>query len=269
MRSDFILFRKGSAMGLHTKTARIVIALISVALIGATTASAGIITVEDLSAPVSIVGITGFTTTGADMSGMRVTTTFVGGNTETQIWAASGVDSGQVAGDTGDTGPTPNAWVLSQSGDTYSTASDNWTLTTINQETEIESILLEGLLGGTQGIVFDRTFGGVEGTPNSALGLDFNSSLPDLMDVRVVYSNPIQVGADPVVGDLFGSVLIQFDSESLGFVGFNAFVNNGLFTFRQDTDTVGLPPNGQAPEPGSALLLLGAGLLALYRRRRG
>jgi hypothetical protein len=266
MRSDIILFRKGSAMGLHTKTARIVIALVTVALLGASSASAGIITVEDLSAPVSIVGITGFTTTGADMGGMRVTATFVGGNTETQIWAASGVDSGQVAGNTGDSGPTPNAWVLSQSGDTYSPSSDNWTLTTVNQETEIESILLEGLLGGTQGIVFDRTFGGVEGTVNSALGLTFNSSLPDLMDIRVTYSNPIQVGANPVVGDLFGSVLIQFDTERLGSLGFNAFVNGGVFTFRQDTDTVGLP-NGQAPEPGT-LLLLGAGLVALYRRRR-
>jgi hypothetical protein len=196
-----------------------------------------------------IPGLTGFATTGAMMDGMQVTACFSVSGCQTLSWADTGANSGGVSG---------NGWGLSVNGDTFSANIWQFFIDTNANVGQLLSLLLDGRSSFT---VFDRTNPST-GTPGSAQGRDFNTSVGDVIDVT--YLNPTAIIPGSPVGDLFQAVLIEFAPGVTG----GPSGPRSSFTFSQDTDNdIRIT---QVPEPGSlALLAVGALGLALSRRRRG
>lgn len=119
--------------------------------------------------PQSTTDLTGFTTLGSGMDGMRVTATFADGFTELATWARTGSSSGGAIG---------SNWTLREQGDTFGSA---WALSHARAS---------GLVGlffdaGTGGTIFDVNFDSgvirpgestLMGTPNSARGWSFDTT---------------------------------------------------------------------------------------------
>lgn len=197
----------------------------------------------DLSTVVMVPGISQFTTHGADMAGMTVTVNFVGGS-ETVQWVATGASTGAATGASG--------WSISAAGDTFNTnawAADFGDL-------QVTSFVLDGSTGLT---LFDRNFDPLPGTPGSADGRDFVSTLLNDDDVLATYSNVVGVGAVPPVTDIFHILTVSFAEVENGTI-------SGAFDFTQDTDN---DIRIQIPEP-AMLPLFGLGLasIAIISRKR-
>lgn len=206
------------------------------------TANSAVIS-TDLSTVVMVPGISQFTTDGADMAGMTVTVNFVGGS-ETVQWAATGASSGAATGASG--------WSISASGDTFNT--NAWSADFGNLQ--VTSFVLDGTTGLT---LFDRNFDPLPGTPGSADGRDFVSTLLNDDDVLATYSNVVGIGAAPPVGDIFHILTVSFAEVENGTI-------SGAFDFTQDTDN---DIRIQIPEP-AMLPLFGLGLagIAIISRKR-
>ena len=199
--------------------------------------------VTDVSSPVSIPGISDFQTSGADMDGMAVTVNFFGGGSETVAWADTGpVGAGAALG---------TGWSISLTGDSFSNA---WQVDFGNLA--VTSFVMNGAPGLT---VFDIDNAANPGTPGSALGLEFASSIDTLTDPVVTYSNVIQVGAAPPFGDLFEVMTVDLSGLEIGGI-------SGQFTFVQDTDN-DIRRDVPLPEPGT-LGILGGALIAIGLIRR-
>tara|TARA_R110000868_G_scaffold28525_4_gene106863 strand:- start:13453 stop:14160 length:708 start_codon:yes stop_codon:yes gene_type:complete len=200
----------------------------------------------DLSTQVSVPGISQFTTDGADMVGMSVTVNFFGGGSETVAWAATGPQSGAATGAFG------TGWSISSSGDTFNT--NAWAADFGNLQ--VTSFVMDGTTGLT---LFDRDFDPLPGTPGSADGRDFATTLVSDALVQATYSNVVSIGATPPVGDIFHILTVDFAEVENGTV-------SGLFNFTQDTDN---DIRIQVPEP-AMLPVFGLGLagLAIAARRR-
>jgi len=209
----------------------------------------------------NIPGLTGFATTGAMMDGLSVTATFASGFSQTLLWADTGAQSGGVTG---------AGWSLSLDGDTFAAP---WNFTNTRQGATggpdaLNRLMLDGLNALT---IFDRTFGGLEGTPGSAAGNDWDcTGAPDICAVtgrvvRVQYDFQVSVGANAAVGDLWQTVAIDFCTATEGPCIRNGVAGN--WAFLQDTDN---DARLTAAEPGSLALLglaLGAaGWLSRWRK---
>ncbi|MBX3351557.1 MAG: hypothetical protein KF684_01375 [Phycisphaeraceae bacterium] len=159
--------------------------------------------------------LTGFSTTGAQMSGMTLTAFFSGGGSEMVTWGTTGAVSGGAFG---------TGWSLVQSGDTFT---NNWTLVSTNAS--IDRILIDAGPGDT---VFDTTFGGLFGTDGSARGLDFTVTGGGTgLDITATYINAVALTNAAPVGDLFRLLDIDFFGRGIAFA-------NRTLTFQADTDNI-------------------------------
>ncbi len=199
--------------------------------------------------PVTVLpGLTGFVTTGADMTGLRVSATFSNGFNQSLSWATTGATSGGVSG---------TGWGLSLAGDSFTT---NWNFTFASPGSllQLTQLILDGSTGLT---VFDRTFGNATGTPGSALGLDFSfaASTCGSCVANATYSGLTSIGAAPAVGDLWQILTVDF---------VNSTGPRTNWSFVQDTDNDSRFVPG-IPEPETyALMLGGLGLMGWLGRRR-
>lgn len=237
------------------------------------TVSAVPLTITDVPAPATTVSdLTGFQTTGADMGGkMNVTAFFLGGTSETVPWLATGPGAGAALG---------TGWSLQEAGDTFSSGPSDgvWALNVKSDNVRINRLLLVGVppvvTVQTDGVVFDKTFGGAFGTDGSYRGRDFTPILasgPWGLDVK--YISEVDSLADGIGAqrDIWGQLEITFT----GTVAPGSFNFGQTLTFLQDTDTVGLripgpcdPATGECPEPATAMTLAVIAGLGLMRRRR-
>jgi hypothetical protein len=154
--------------------------------------------IKDNSTPVVVDGISEFQTDFNTVGGMKVSWTLTGGS-GSAVWG----DISGVSGIAGAWGVWSTDFKLWGNG-TSDTFNDNaWNFWGKN----VTSFTLEALLGnGVFDIVSTHP---TNSTENSATGKVFNwdGSGPDS---RVTYSNPIAVAPDAFVGDLYGTLKVEF-----------------------------------------------------------
>lgn len=197
--------------------------------------------------------------TGADMAGMQVTATFVGGGSETATWVTTSTD-GSIPDDEGFAGAaTGTGWSLSQRGDTL--GGNNaagavlglWTLSNTS-DLGLVSVVIDALAAN---VVFDII--GVQNgdlgeyTPGSNVGRGFQTANGPNFDALVAsYDNLV---SDP---DLYGRLTIDFSVTTEG-----SLASDGQLLFLADTDKIPVP----APVLLMALGSLGLGLRSRFRAR--
>jgi hypothetical protein len=220
---------------------------------------------EVLDPVVEIPAVSDYQTTGADMAGMSVTAHFSAAPSETVEWMATGADSGQA------TGPQQD-WTLSQQGDSFA---NPWTL--IYQGGNkglLTGFRIDGFAAGPGevGVMFDRTFNGQFGTPDSYKGRDYTTQTVGLpFDTFVVYESQVAIAGDDPVGDEFRYLDVRFVDFGQG----DEFSDDPLVVSGLDGDTVRTlsfiqdTNNPIVPEPASvALVAIGAALSLGGRRRK-
>ena len=188
-----------------------------------------------------IPGLTGFTTTGAMMTGLRVTANFSSGASQSLLWATTGVNSG---------GVSAANWGLSLNGDSFNTA---WIFTlTAGTLGSLLSLQLDGTDALT---VFDTTDPSF-GTPDSAQGMDFDIVGNAALNAASIatYTRVVAVSPNGPIGDLYQTLRVTFGPNG---------TTTG-FSFMQDTDN---DSRFTTPEPGT-MLLVGLALAAAGALRR-
>ena len=181
------------------------------------------------------------------MDGMEVTAFFVGGGSETVLWADTSAGAGAASG---------TGWLLSESGDTYGGL---WTLLN-NTGGGIASIFIDAGAGDS---VYD--VGTLNSTDGSASGWTFQVVAGGGgLDIEATYSDVVSLTGDAPVGDLWRNLEIAFTNA--GGLG-----TGHSLTYITDTDNLEFAGDiNPVPEPASVtLLVLGLAGLAARRKRSG
>jgi hypothetical protein len=213
-----------------TRSARFALAaLAAAASLAFGNAQAGAVIVKDNTNVNVIPGLTGFSTTGAMMSGLSITASFSGGLTETLSWATTGASSGGVTG---------SGWGLSVSGDTFAAL---WNFSMTSNLGQIMSLIIDG----TNALTVLDTTNPAPGTADSANGADFTFTDASI-NATATYSSVVAISPNAAVGDLYQVLSVNFG---------NGGPRTG-FTFRQDTDNDSrFRDGGNVPEPASLALV--------------
>ncbi len=157
-------------------------------------------------APSQATTLTGFSTYGDMMSGMRVSANFLDGTSQSLFWDATGNEAGGVFG---------NGWSLTQSGNSYESP---WSFSNFGQG--ITSLVIEAIPGNSVFDINPNLYGSLQ-TPGSAEGWEFQTLVGQAPN-SYRYYDPIDISN----GDLFGTLSAYWSS---GFTG--------TMQFRTDTDS--------------------------------
>jgi hypothetical protein len=173
------------------------------------------------------------------------------------------------AGDSG--AATGTNWSLEVNGDTFAAP---WTLLYTGGSGLLTGFRIDGFAAGPGniGVMFDRTFAGMTGTPNSALGRDFELVNPVPFDVFIAYEGAVGVAGNAPAGDEFrwlNARFVNFSGIDDEFTTVPPVVagldgdNVRVLTFRQDSNNPIV-----VPEPATATAVLVGGAASLLLRRR-
>jgi hypothetical protein len=234
--------------------------VIGIVLLACVTVAQAAVSHFEVPAPAqNIPSVDSFATTGADMAGMSVTAFFSAGAPETVPWLAGVGTAGAATG---------TNWTMGTSGDTFASP---WTLLYTGGSGLLTGFRIDGFAAGSGniGVMFDRTFRGAFGTPDSFRGRDFDllAPLPQPFDIDVTYEGAVGVAGVAPVGDEFRWLDVRFFvgggdefATTRPPTGLNGD-NLRSLSFLQDTN------NPVVPEPTTAvLMLLGAAILLLQLR---
>jgi PEP-CTERM motif len=173
--------------------------------------------IKDNSSPVVVDGVTEYQTDFNMVGGMKVSWTLTGGSYSGTWGSLNGVSANGVNAPSTAWGIWTNDFKLWGTGSTDTFGDNVWNLWARN----LESFTLEAIFGnGAFDVVSTHPTNSTEG---SATGKVFNwdGSGPDS---RVTYSNPIAVSPGAFVGDLYGTLTVEF-GETKCLVG--SAQNNG------------------------------------------
>lgn len=224
----------------------------AVALLAQGLAQAGTIT-YDPGTPYNVTpAMEDYSTLGADMAGMLVSVV-QGGVTSQFTWAALPDDfGGMTRGGNVLTDLVDYDYFIFADGDTWCPilTCRHWTVKNGRFKENITQITFHGAPGG---VVFDLNTNPSLGTPGSGLGTTFEltiSTQPGL-DINAVYRNRVSVGGNPVVGDLWTDLELNFTGVGLD--------DADTVRFQADTDRIpAFATMGPViPEPQTWALLLG------------
>ncbi|WP_375230324.1 VPLPA-CTERM sorting domain-containing protein [Roseobacter sp. S98] len=193
-------------------------------------------------------GLTGYTTSGADMDGMVVTAGFVQGGKRSAVFGATGNRAGAAQGD---------GFALSFSG--FSTFSSPFELSV--SQGVLSWLQIDALPGDT---VFD-TVRSVTGTPGSVYGTVFSPRTTLDGTVSVLFTNALALAGETPAGDLYGTMRIGFDQLTGG-----GLQSGSSFSFVQDTDNLTTPAEpviSSVPLPAGLPMVL-SGLVAFGFMKR-
>lgn len=259
-------------------------AVVATAALVAVTAPAQAQTVTSSTGTTSSTSAIQSTVSAAEMKGMKISGMLEDGSISGfDMWRDLGSDTWGADLWSGAEGTGTHIATVSMtpgSADTYHT---NWSIT-LYQTNNLKSLSFEG--GASYGgVLFDRTrwsfdsCGLFVGTCGSDIGRDFNTIDSKWTGITANYTNAVGLGSDPIVGDIFSRVDVDFTQAQWCRINFiicyrpNADVpdvdgpNPNPFGFMMDTD---LGTFSTVPEP-STYALMGFGLAALgfvSRRRR-